>query len=513
MSKQGFSKFEYEDRILASLRARNGVATVGDVAADSGLPLGETEQTLRHMLSFYKSHLDVDDDGNLLYRFDPQLKRRGEEPGRAWHEFKKTAWKAFMAFFKVWIMVTLVGYTAIFILLLLALGIAGMAASSQSDNDRGGGELLKLPLILALRILEMFFWINLFDNRYGQGYGGGYGRGYRQMQPRERKKTEKPVYQRIFDYVFGPQIQPDPLAAERAFAQFVRSRRGRITAAEWASRTGLSLADAENALTASVMRYSGDIDVSKDGTLIYTFDELRVTAAADSGNTSSSDLPPIWQRRVKVPSLTGNKGSTNTWITIFNGFNLLMSGMVLMSAGDLMLSSGETLALTIGLGWVPLIFSLTFFFIPFVRSIQRKKAVAKAEKENQRRQMMQAVFMSTETGQAYPVHQQALPEPLATQFLQDFEGDVLVSRDGQTAYVFPRVAEQFRDAQLARQAAQENVVFGKTVFSSDEEKLSLAQSELEEFERRFARELGGDVGFDFDSVSAPADSYAQAGRH
>src|SRR5690606_7025925 len=161
----GFSKFEYEDRILASLRARNGVATVGDVAADSGLPLGETAQTLRHMLSFYKSHLDVDDDGNLLYRFDPQLKRRGEEPGRAWHEFKKTAWKAFMAVFKVWIMVTLVGYTALFILLLLALGIAGMAASSQSDNDRGGGELLKLPWILALRILEMFFWINLFDNR------------------------------------------------------------------------------------------------------------------------------------------------------------------------------------------------------------------------------------------------------------------------------------------------------------------------------------------------------------
>lgn len=513
MSKQGLSKFEYEDRILASLRKRKGVATVGDVAADSGLPLGETEQTLRHMLSFYKSHLDVDDDGNLLYRFDPELKRRGEEPGRAWHNFKKAMWTAFMAFFKVWIMVTLVGYTAIFILLLLAVGIAGMAASSQSDNDRGGGELLRLPLILVMRILEMFFWINLFDDR--RGYGGGYQtqRGYRQVQHKAHKKTEKPVYQRIFDYVFGPQLKSDPLAAERAFAQFVRMRRGRITAAEWSSRTGLSLANAENALTASVMRYSGDIDVSNDGTLIYTFDELRVTSATDSERASSADLPPIWERKVKVTPLTGNKGSTNTWITIFNGFNLLMSAAVLSMAGDLMLSSGETLALTIGLGWVPLVFSLMFFFIPFIRSIQRRKAVRQAAKENERRQMMQAVFLSTETGTAYPVHQQALPEPMATQLLNDFEGDIKVSSDGQTAYVFPRVAEQFRDAQWARQAAQENVVFGKTVFSSDEEKLSLAQSELEEFDRRFARELGGDVGFDFDSVSASADSYAQVGRH
>ncbi|MBA2661721.1 MAG: hypothetical protein H0U74_05460 [Bradymonadaceae bacterium] len=506
MVKQAFSQFEFEDRILESLKKRQGVATGGDVSADTGLPLDETENVMRHMLTHYTSHLDVDDDGNLLYRFDPKLKRRGEDRARAWHKFKQKLWAAFTYFFKIWIMVTLVGYTALFLLLLLAVAIAGMAASASQDNNRGGGQLFLLPFHLFLRVLEFFFWISLFDGqRGGRGMGRGMGMGRSQRAP--RKKTDKPVYQRIFDYVFGPAIKGDPLAAERAFAQFVRSRRGRITAAEWASRTGLSLEASENALTASVMRYSGDIDVSDAGTLVYTFDDLRVTVATDTATGSSADLPPVWQRQVGVAPLTGNKGSANTWISIFNGFNLTMSAVVLTMAAELQL------AVVIGLGWVPLVFSLMFFSIPIIRSIQRKRALAVAEQENARRAMLEAVFMSAANGVALPVDAEALPDPQGTQFLNDFEGDVEVSEDGRTLYVFPRIAEQLRDATMARQAAAENVVFGKTVFSSDEEQLTLAESDLAEFDRRLARELGGEMAFDFDSVGVSNSSYAQVGKN
>ena len=73
MSAQ-LSPFEIEDRILSSLKKRDGTATAGDVASDTGLGYGDVETGLRRMLSLYKSHLDVDDDGNLRYRFDAGLR-------------------------------------------------------------------------------------------------------------------------------------------------------------------------------------------------------------------------------------------------------------------------------------------------------------------------------------------------------------------------------------------------------------------------------------------------------
>lgn len=506
MSKQ-LTRYEYEERILKSLRKRKGVATAGDVAADTGLPLEESELAMREMLSYYKSHLDVDDDGNLLYRFDPALKRRGDQPGLRWHQFKKKAWAAFTLFFKGWIMVTLIGYTLLFIVLLLAAGIAGLAASAStgSDSDSGGGRIFLFPFYALVRVLELVFWISIFDQSGGRGrgsrgYGRSRGRGF--GGSRQRKKVETPIYQRIFNYVFGPQVKVDPLAGERAFARFVRARRGRVTAADWASRTGQSLSEADSALTGSVMRFRGDIDVTNSGTLVYRFDDLRVTAETNRANGGvderSQDLPPIWERPVQVPAFTGNKGSTNTWITAFNSFNLIMATAVLASAAQL------TTAAIIGLGIVPLLFSLSFFAIPLMRRVGYNKMKKKAAKEEQRRAQIQAVYYSAQDGEARAIAEEVFEEKDKTRMLSDYDGDIKVSDDGQTLYVFPRVAEELEAARQARQSAQDDVVFGQTIFSSEEEKFSLEEADLDDFDRRLSRELGGEQVFDFEPVSVGA---------
>jgi hypothetical protein len=497
------TRYEFEDRILKSLRKRSGVATAGDVAADTGLPLDEVELAMREMLSHYKSHLDVDDDGHLLYRFDPGLKRRGEQPGRRWYEIKKKAWTAFQLFFKVWIMVTLVGYTLLFVVLLIAAGIAGLAASAStgSDSDSGGGRVFLFPFYLLARLLELVFWISLFDTSGGRGrgyggYGRAYGRGY--AGARQRKKVDKPIYQRIFDYVFGPQLTVDPLAGERAFAQFIRARKGRVTAADWASRTGQSLAEADSALTAGVMRFRGEIDVTEEGTLVYKFDELRVQAALGDESTSARDLPPIWERDVKLPAFTGNKGSTNTWITVFNSFNLVMASFVLASAAQL------TSGVIIGLGIVPLVFSVLFFGIPILRRISYNGMKKRAEKENLRRRQLQAVYLSASDGEPKPVDEEVFDRKQSSRILSDFDGDIEVSDDGRTLYVFPRVALELEAARRARQSAEEQVVFGQTIFSSDEEQFSLEEADLAEFDRRLSVDLGGEQVFDFAPVSMGA---------
>lgn len=478
------TKYEFEDRVVSAVKKRDGVVTVGDVAADTGLPLDETELALRHMLSIYKSHLDVDDDGNLRYRFAQPMIRRGDDPGRLWADIKKWTWGAFVWLFKVWIMVTLVGYTAVFILLLVALAIGSIALATQTDSD--SDELIGLPFYLLARVLEFFFWVSIFDDR------GGSRRRSRRMK-RKKPKVDKPFYKKVFDYVFGPEHKSDPLKAQQAFAEFVRARNGRVTAAEWASRTGQTLADAENALTASLVRFSGDVDVSDDGVLVYRFDDLRLSA---DDSRHGSDLAPVWSKRAVAPKLTGNPSSTNTWITVFNAFNLVMAGFFAMTfAGQAQVEP----ALVIGLGWVPLVFSMIFFAIPGVRALFNSRKKSAAARENARRAELRKVWESTRDGQAQPVDLEA---KLADDLVKGYDGDYQVTDDGRVVYLFETVARERAAGQAARDAARDEVVFGQTVFSSDEEEVSLEQTELDDFDRRLARELeGSHVAFD---VGAPA---------
>ncbi len=242
------SSYALEERLVTAVRDLGGDVARGDVAARSGLPLGEVEQGLRDLLSLYKSHLDVDDDGNLRYRFDAAMTRRGSRDAGHWlHKLRAFAWSAFVFSFKAGIMITLIGYTAVFVIILLALAVAALGAMFGSDSDSDGlGELLFLPLRLLAELLEFVFWFNIFSDT-----GSRRGRGRGRIK-RFHERVEKPFYQKIFDFVFGPQPQRDPLAIHRAFAGFILERRGRVTAAEWASRSGQSLEDAERALTAAL---------------------------------------------------------------------------------------------------------------------------------------------------------------------------------------------------------------------------------------------------------------------
>ena len=474
------SRYDFEDRVLGSLRRRNGEATVGDVSTDTGLPYNDVEAVMRKLLAVYKSHLDVDDDGNLRYRFDPAFVRRGENKGRWWYELRKTVWDAFKFLFKIWIMVMLVGYTIVFILLLIALAV-GAVAGSRGEGDSGG--LVLLPLRLLARLLEWMFWIDLFEGNSRR----------RSMVRRQKKKVDKPFYQKVFDYVFGPEVEVDPLRAHQMFTQFVSANDGVVTASDWAAMTGQSLEEAETALTASVVRFNGDIDVSENGNLIYRFDDLLMSARASEPHRRRQK--PIWDRVAKAPSLTGNPGGTNGWITAFNIFIMVMSGLVL-SAGPAI-----EVAAIIGLGWIPLIFSLLFFAVPAYRWIRNFGAKKKAEQENLRRYALQKIFDSTLAEKAKPV---SLDVSVATELATSYKGEPRTAQDGRTYYFFDQLAEEVNDGRRARHNRGQRV-FGETIFSSDEEKVSLVDYDMEDFDRRLGIELeGSHVSFDFAEEAAKA---------
>lgn len=434
--------FKVQARVLRSLRKRNGTVTAGDVAADTGLDYERVEAALQSMLRSYKSHLDVDTEGNLLYRFDPGLRRRGEDRRWMLYRLQSWAWKAFKAFFKVWIMVMLVGYTAAFLIMLLALAVGALAGGRSGDDRRGG--LSAAPLYLFARVLEMLFWINLVNGRYSYGYG--YEPPPRQ---RKRRRPDKPFYQRVFQFVFGPEQPQDKLAAERAFAHFVRTRGGRVTPAEWASRTGLSLRDAEDAMTAGLVRFRGQLDLSDAGSVVYRFDQLQTTAQQA---LMERDLPPVWQRDVHPPPLTGNTSSTNAWIGAFNTFNLIMSLMVV--SGVLVLPA----AWVIGLGYIPLAFSGLFFLVPLIRWVQHKRAESKAARRAERHRILKTVFEAARRGDVVPLEQ--IPQAHAGRIVEEFEGTIELLDDGRAVVSFARLGDQLRAADQARLQAPAHATVG-----------------------------------------------------
>ncbi|MFB6351181.1 MAG: hypothetical protein ABEN55_12680, partial [Bradymonadaceae bacterium] len=171
--------------------------------------------------------------------------------------------------------------------------------------------------------------------------------------------------------------------------------------------------------------------------------------------------------------------------SIFNGFNLVMSSVVAFGMPEL------ATGIQIGLGWIPFIFSAIFFSLPLLRSIRQSFQKQRAQKENERREALSVVFKSADDGEATPVEEQKLPQQHVDSFLVDYYGDV--DEQGATAYRFPEIANQYEAAREARQSDDEAVVFGETIFSSDEEEKSMEESEMDEFDRRLSRELGDDM--------------------
>jgi hypothetical protein len=286
----------------------------------------------------------------------------------------------------------------------------------------------------------------------------------------------------------GPELPKDPFKAQQQFAAWVRHNRGIVTPADWALRTGQTLEQAENALTAGIMRFGGDVQVTDSGTLLYRFDELRLKAAEDALESASMDgrLPVVWQNPIKPSSLTGNAGSTDFWIAAFTIFNFVMATMVITTH-----ASGQVAELTtgmaFGLGWVPLIFSAWMLIIPIFRWFMALGARSKAQAKSQRNLALKDVFESVRGGQVRPVR---VNPTYAKQFALEYGGEPDVDASGQTIWTFETLGQQFAEATQARQQAHQNIVFGRTVFSSDEETKSMDDADLEDFERRLAFELG-----------------------
>ncbi len=500
-----FPLSKVEDQLVTFLKKRRGESTVADMIAGTGLPKYQVEQAARAALDEYAGRLKATESGELLYYFPAGMHStvRGAGPAlrRFWKSFARTSLRVLSFLFKVWIVGMLVGYFLAFVAIGVAAIIFSIAASAASrgngqggsgGRDRGGGfGGMYLVLRLFDFLIRMWFWSSLLSSTGGFG-GGGYGR-------RAQKPAGRPFYKSVFAFIFG---EGDPNKGweeeqRKHIIGYIRSHKGVLTLEELMAITGRE-PDAANALVNRLLlEYEGEPGVTDDGTVVYSFPELMRTSAEGSqplGNVALLNLPAR-----KIVPFSDNKPRTNGWIIFFNAFNLLFGGYFLgisltqgaaaisktgpylySFVGSLLIQAGisPVPVIGIGLGIIPVAFSIVFFIVPLLRRMRLARVNDSLREEALRQRIMAQVLQSpsrVDPGDVSPTGTNVDPRDLparSRRILQRLAAalqaePIPLEKAGEFAYRFPEIEREMTDLEAFRRSIDmRRFEVGKTVFDS-----------------------------------------------
>jgi hypothetical protein len=389
--------------------------TIADAAAESGLPLRDAERGMHELTSEYRGHLRVTDKGDLLYVFPNGFTKPWQTRDAFDRAFAKFA-KAFVGVgrfvVRAWLMIVLLAYAAIFLAI-----IVGAAFTRQgNDNRRGGFGGGEIGLVLFRVLGDALFWTFHPFSPFYVGYGGyGANAGYSNGYGRQRGRNKTPFYEKVNRFFFGPTpaVEEPNAMAKKVLAQ-IRASDGRIGLADVMRVTGMPRDEADPLMARLMLDYDGDVHVSEDGGITYTFAAIRKTAI--DGVVSAP--PPAWDRKKELPRLTGNDTSSNLLVAALNAFNGLMAywaigaGLTLSKLpfifGKIPIAMLPWTGTPIVLGVIPLFMSAALFLLPIGRALLQPAKARKIERENARLAVLRTILSRVKAKE--PVTDRALVE-------------------------------------------------------------------------------------------------------
>ncbi|MDR1302876.1 MAG: hypothetical protein LBK43_10475 [Treponema sp.] len=391
-------------KITDAFKKQRKGATIADIVAQTALPLNTVRELVPVAADEYSGRLEVTESGEILYSF-PQgftSKYRGFRAGlrRFTDKVLEGIKIVGSALFKVWIMVMLVGYFILFMLIALAALAVSVAASSSNSDSRSegrGGGLFLAGSIFDL-IIRIWFYSEL-TKTIDRSFNGRY------YTERNARPKGKPLYKAIFSFVFGDGDPNGDWSAKekQAIIAYIQANQGVISLPEYMTLTGSTPAEAEQGLTACCVEFGGLPEVTEAGTLVYRFDDLLLRADRRDRSLGGSVL----LKRLK--NFSSNPKKMNGWFSVINGVNLIFGGYFLfntLSTGPITnqvqfdaasylykityVLSGSVVdnplpLILVGLGLVPLIFSLLFWLIPSLRYCFTKQTNESIKLDNLRK--------------------------------------------------------------------------------------------------------------------------------
>jgi hypothetical protein len=220
---------------------------------------------------------------------------------------------------------------------------------------------------------------------------------------------------------------------------------------------------------------------------------------------------PAWRRLEPPLELTGNSTGTNFAIGAVNAFNLTAAATAPFFIFP-RLGLGGPLA-WIGLVWVPLVFSTSFFAIPLLRRWSVARENRKRKEGNLRKLLLSSVFKTSlvpdgaqpltpadaaeDAANALALRSGSKaidPRKVEAELLRltaDWDASVSSGSGGQAEYRFHDVRKEFLAAEQMRSTlALEQREVGQIVYSSGDSAIQESEREGAAFDRELARGAG-----------------------
>jgi hypothetical protein len=484
-------------KVVETFRRQRQGATVADIVARTALPLQTVRELVPLAADEYSARLEVTESGEILYSFPRGFvsKRRGFKArfGRFMEKFGKGLAIAARGLFKVWIMTMLVGYFVLFMVIALgALMLSVAASSSNSSNNRssrgrgGMGGMFFASSIFDM-IIRIWFYSELTKSLDPRRSGA----------PNKRPKG-KPLYKAIFSFVFGdgdPNADWDSREKQGVIA-YLQANAGVISLPEFMTLTGKDRSEAEERLASYCVEFGGMPEATEDGTVVYRFDELLLRVDKQDRSFSAFSAP---LKRLK--SFSSNPKSMNRWFALINAVNLFFGGYFFVNAlntGNILtqehfdaasylygvayvllsqVAANPLALISIGLGIIPLVFSLLFWLIPALRHGGMKKSNETIKLENLRKDGYGRIWnnplsvkssdIDPAAGELRPKNMAAARERVIKEIGAYAVPDVEIGAAGETIYSFKELEREKTALQKYRASLKPGSSdLGKIVFDS-----------------------------------------------
>ncbi|CAI7839137.1 unnamed protein product [Closterium sp. NIES-53] len=364
-----------------NVRERYGRVTVGDVAARSGLKVGDAEKALKAFAADGEGFLEVSDEGDVLYVLPRNLRAliaqrslRMRLAPMAAQAKAAAGYVMRVSFGTALVASVVVVYTSIFVLMTSAQG--------ESDERRGRGRghynhYHRGPT----------FFFNIADLLWY--WDPGYHRRVRsELQQREMSFLES-----VFSFVFGDGDPNDGREQHRwrLIGEVISSRGGVVAAQEIAPYLDLPEDLSNEAYMLPVLqRFQGTPSVDDQGHIFYAFPMLQRTAEQHATRTpsySNSRAPaPIFVENTwSFSDAPPTKRALAVGLGIVNVVGVLILSTMLRNPA-IIRKAGLPLVSTIQ-RLIPALqaYSVAFFVIPLCRWAFLSSTNSAIETRNQRR--------------------------------------------------------------------------------------------------------------------------------
>ncbi|MEO0968418.1 MAG: hypothetical protein AAFX80_08780 [Cyanobacteria bacterium J06639_18] len=349
--------------------------TVGDIATQAGLNVAEASQGLLALATEAGGHLQVADDGDIVYLFPKNFRQvlRNKNLRLQLQEWWQKIWGVLFYLIRISFGIFLIVSIA---LIYITIIVVISAANSDRDSDDRGS----FSFGTGFFYFPDLFWF--FGTDYNQNQ-------YQSRNKSSRDKSDLNFFESVFSFLFGDG-NPNANLEERRWREIgttIRSHKGAVVAEQispYLDDIGETYQqDYEDYMLPVLSRFNGQPQVSPQGEIVYYFPELQVTATKKSNSRSNSNyLQEFAWRFSKASSgqimLSVGLGAANLIGALILG-NLLGDGTVAQEIGGLV-------GFVQGIYWLLLAYGIGFLGVPLIRYFWIQWRNGKIEKRNSQRQ-------------------------------------------------------------------------------------------------------------------------------